>query len=469
MSEKPLKFKEKFLFGISAIPDQLTYQIFQFLIFTYYFTVVKLPLVLIMTGYIIWGIWNAVNDPLIGALSERTKHKKKWGKRRFYIIISVLPLSLIMVFLFYVPFETTDKFAEFTYFLITIVLFEFIYSMFNVNMNAIFPDQFPTEEKRAATQIFRNLTLVFALILGSLIPALIISDLVPDNEAAIPRIKSEYLTMGIIVAIITFLAAITFALWGIKEKEETIEDFEKRPSIFQSFKLTLKNKSFLKFTLANTMIWYCYTIIPLVMPIYAEHVLGISKGAMLVGLSLMLAFVIAALSLPIHRKIGLKIGVRNGMILTLSIWIVVLIPYFLISGKECQIIFIITTACLGFPIAGAMFYTDLLHSDVIDEDALKLGVRRGASFYGVMLFIQRSAVILVIITVGLMFGSIGWEQEYNPAPADPELVIFGLKSLMFIFPAIALTIAILFLKSYSLHGEKLQRIREELEKHPVLK
>ena len=53
MSEEPLKFKEKFLFGISAIPDQLTYQVFQFLVFTYYFTVVRLPLGLIMAGYII--------------------------------------------------------------------------------------------------------------------------------------------------------------------------------------------------------------------------------------------------------------------------------------------------------------------------------------------------------------------------------------------------------------------------------
>ena len=104
------------------------------------------------------------------------------------------------------------------------------------------------------------------------------------------------------------------------------------------------------------------------MPIYAEPVLGVSKGAMLVGLSLMLAFVVAALSFPIHRKIGLKIGVRNAMILNLSLFIVILVPYFLMSGNEHQIFFVITTALVGFPIGGSMFYIDLLHSDVIDED-----------------------------------------------------------------------------------------------------
>lgn len=462
MSEGPLKFKEKFLFGISAIPDQLTYQVFQFLVFTFYFTVVRLPLILVTTGYIIWGIWNSINDPLVGALSERTKYKKKWGKRRFYIIISIIPLSLLMMFLFFVPFSTSEKLAEFAYFMTIIILFELIYSMFNINMNAAFPDQFPTPKKRESVQIFRNITFVIALILGSLLPGLIISDFVPNSEAVIPKIKSEYLTMGIIVGVITLLAAIPFAASGIKEKEETNIEFEKRPSIFESFKFTLSNKNFLKFTLANTMVWYCTTILPLLMPIYVEHVINASNGALLTSLSLMSTFLVASISLPIHRKIGSKIGVRNGMILSLGLLIIILVPYFLIAGESFSIIFMITTACVGFPIGGTMYYIDLLHSDIIDEDALKFGVRRGGSFYGVMLFIQRSAVILVVITTSFMFGTIGWEQEYNPIPEDPGLVILGLKSLMVIFPAIALTIAILLLKSYDLHGEKLRKISKEL-------
>ena len=68
MSEEKLTLKKKFLFGLSAFPDQLTYQIFQFLIFTFYFTVVKIPLTLIIITYKILGIWNAVNDTVLGAI-----------------------------------------------------------------------------------------------------------------------------------------------------------------------------------------------------------------------------------------------------------------------------------------------------------------------------------------------------------------------------------------------------------------
>ncbi len=83
---EPKSLKKRFLFGLSAFPDQLTYQAFTILVFTFYFAVVGIDIMLMMIAFIIWGIWNAINDPLLGALSERTKQKGKLGKRKFYII-----------------------------------------------------------------------------------------------------------------------------------------------------------------------------------------------------------------------------------------------------------------------------------------------------------------------------------------------------------------------------------------------
>ena len=471
MSEEKLTFKKKFLFGLSAFPDQLTYQIFQFLIFTFYFTVVKIPLPLMMFTYILWGIWNAVNDPMLGALSERTKQRGKWGKRRFYLILSIIPLCVMMIIIFYVPFNTSDKTLEFIYFLSTIVIFEFFYTMFDVNVNALFPEMFPTEKQRAATNLFIKGLTVVALILSSLIPMIFITDLVPDT-AAIPLAKSQYFTMAIVVAIFTLIVSIPFLLKGIEEKVEMAEDFEKRPSFFQSMKITLTNKTFIKFVVANTAVWYCFSILPMIIPIYAEYVIGgpvfAGGGSLIVGISLMLAFVIAALVMPIHKKLGFKYGMRKAFMITLGIWICTLFPFLFITGEESQTAFILLVALQGFPLSGALFYVDILHADVIDEDAVKFGVKRSASFYGINAFIHRISIILVILTIGFMFGNMGWEKEFIPA-IDPSLVIFGLKAIMVIFPSIALIIGLLAMKSYSLHGEKLEHMREELRKLPSLK
>jgi len=467
MSEEKLTFKKKFLFGLSAFPDQLTYQIFQFLIFTFYFTVVLIPLDLMIITYVIWGIWNAVNDPMLGALSERTKHRGKWGKRRFYLLISIIPLCITVALMFYAPPTTSDKMLEFIYFLSTIVIFEFFYTMFDVNVNALFPEMFPNEKQRANTNLLIKGLTVVALILSSLIPMIIIKDYVPES-AAIPLAKSQYFTMAIVVAVFTLIISIPFLLKGIEEKVEKTEDFEKRPSFFQSLKITLTNKTFIKFVVANTAVWYCFSILPMIIPIYAEYVIGGSLfaggGSLIVGIALMLAFIIAALVMPIHKKLGFKYGMRKAFMITLGIWICALFPFLFITGEAFQIAFIILIALQGFPLSGALFYVDILHADVIDEDAVKFGVKRSASYYGINAFIHRISIILVILTIGLMFGNIGWNKEFIPLPADPGLVILGLKAILVIFPSIALVIGLLAMKSYDLHGERLERIREELKK-----
>ncbi len=472
MSEEKLTFKKKFLFGLSAFPDQLTYQIFQFLIFTFYFTVIKIPLILMITTYVIWGIWNAVNDPVLGAISERTKHRGKWGKRKLYLLISIVPLCLMVVLMFYVPFSTSDKTLEFVYFLLTIIIFEFFYTMFDVNVNALFPEMFPNMKQRAATNLIIKALTVVALILSSLIPMIFISDYVPENDLQIPAIKNEYLMMAIVIGIFTLIISIPFLLKAVVEKVERAEDFQKRPSFIQSMKITLTNKTFVKFVVANTAVWYCFSILPMIIPIYAEFVIGGSLfaggGSLIVGIALMLAFVIAALVMPIHRKLGFKYGMRKAFMITLAIWIGTLFPFLFITGETFQIAFILLIALQGFPLSGALFYVDILHADVIDEDAVKYGVKRSASYYGINAFIHRISIILVILTIGLMFGNIGWDKQFDPLPSDPLLVILGLKAIMVIFPTIALVIGLLAMRSYGLHGERLKEMRENLENHPEL-
>ncbi len=464
MSDEPKSLKKKFLFGLSAFPDQLTYQAFTVLVFTYYFAVVGIPIFQMWMGFVAWGIWNAINDPLLGALSDRTKQKGKLGKRKFYLVISVIPLCLMMIFLFTVPAH-----IEFFYFLFIIFLFEFVYTIFDVNVNALFPEMFPNEKERASTNLFIKGLTVVAVIIAAVIPTLIISPLVPltDSPAEVARIQSMYITAGIVLAIITAACALPFILGGIDEKEELDESFEKRPPFFKSLKITLSNKTFVKFTIANTMVWYCFSILLTVFPLYAVFVLGIEKDSFLVGIILMLALLSGAIFIPLQNKIGKKIGMRNGMMLALGIWIITLFPLVLLSNNDISIIIaMVAFTCSGFGLAGALFYTDILHGDVIDQDSLKFGVKRSASFYGINALIHRISTILSITTIALVFSGTGW-AGYDPNPGVN--VIIGLKLLMFLFPAIALIVAIIFWKFYELHGETLMKMREELAKHPEIK
>ncbi len=470
MSERKIPLKERVLFATSAFPDQLTYQAFTIYVFTFYFAVVGLDAFQMWLGFVLWGIWNMFNDPLLGALSEKTKQKGKLGKRKFYLIISFIPLALIMIFLFTVPTN-----FEFWYFIFIIFTFELFYTMFSVNTNAIFPEMFPTEKQRGEVNVFIKIFTLIAVILASLIPTIVLSSIVPTlpesdpgYAAEVALIRSQYIISGLIMAIIILVMAILFIFFGVKEKEEDVSDFEKRPGFFESLKITFSNKTFIKFTFGNMLIWYCFNILLTSFPLYAVYVLGREEGAFLIGVTLMVALLFAAIFMPIQAKIRHKIGTRKGIMLGMGIWIITLFPLIFLSNNEIsRTLSFVIFGTIGFGLSAALFFVDLIHGDVIDEDALKFGIKRAASYYGVNAFIHRFSMILGITTIAPLFAGTGW-SEYTPIPSDPLLIELALKSLMFVFPAIALLISILIFKFYDLHGEKLEKMREELKKHPEL-
>ena len=468
MTEKELSIKEKVLFSTSSFPDQLTYQAFTIYVFTFYFAVVGLTMMELWIGFILWGIWNMFNDPLLGALSERTKQKGKLGKRKFYLIISFVPLSLMMILLYTVPAN-----FEFAYFIFIIFTFEFFYTMFSVNTNAIFPEMFPTVKQRADVNMFLKSFTMIAVIIASLVPTFVISPLVPDDplvpdviEAA--AIKPMYITAGLILFIIVLIMSILFIFFSVKEKEEDTTVFEKRPGFFKSLKVTFSNKTFIKFTLGNMLIWYCFNLILTVFPLYAFHILGYDQGALMIGVTLMIGLLFAAIFMPVQIRIRAKFGTRKGLMIGLGIWIITLFPLILLSDNEIsRTLAMVIFFTIGFGLSAALFYIDLLHGDVIDEDALKFGVKRAASYYGVNAFIHRFSTILGITTIAIIFSGTGW-SEYESV-LDPVLRDLGLKALIFIFPAIALIGSILIFKTYGLHGERLKNMRKQLEEHPELK
>ncbi len=483
MSERKQSLKEKVLFGLNAFPDQLTYQAFTIYVFTFYYAVVGLSMTELWTGFVLWGLWNMFNDPLLGALSEKTKQKGKLGKRKFYLIISFIPLALIMIFLFTItardPLSTLQFTSQFWYFIFIIFTFEFFYTMFSVNINAVFPEMFPTEKQRGDVNVFIKAFTMIAVILASLIPTFIVTpSLVPTTDplvdpvgyaAEVASIQPKYIISGIVLAGIILITAILFIFFGVKEKEEQISDFEKRPGFFKSLKITFSNRTFIKFTLGNMLIWYCFNVLLTIFPLYAVYVLGRTEGSFLIGITLMLALLSAAFFMPLQARIRKKYGTRKGLMFGLGIWIITLFPLILLSNNEIsRILSFIVFITIGFGLSAALFFIDIIHGDVIDQDALKFGVKRAGSYYGVNAFIHRFSMILGITTIYIIFSGTGW-SKYLPVVADPFLREIGIKILMFLFPSIALIGSILFFKFYDLHGEKLEQMRQELEKHPELK
>jgi GPH family glycoside/pentoside/hexuronide:cation symporter len=439
--------KKGILFGIGQFSDAIASQMFTIYVFTFYYAVVGLDVNLITLGFILWSVWNAINDPLLGALSDRTK--TKWGRRTPYIIASIIPLCVVIVLLWTPP--TDSAIASFIYFLVVMALFDTFYTMYDLNYCALFPEMFQGLSDRAKASAVKQIFTVLGLLFAFLLPTFIIPDLTDSTYI------TEYMYAGIVMAIIIFVGAIIMIKFGIKERTEFSEDYKTAPSIITSLKFSLKNKSFRIFIIMNVSYWYVVGMLPMVAPLYGKFVLGISD-AMLLGILLGLAFISAACFMAFWRFIINKVGMKKGVMISMVVFIISLAPFMLIFNLETAFIAFIF---VGIGISGAIYFGDILLSAIIDEDELTTGTRRDGGYYGINALLTKLSTILVILSINVVLNSVGW-KIYDPVVVT-AYTIFGLRSLMFIFPAVALIIGLIAIRKFPLTKEKYEEIKVKLE------
>ena len=174
---------------------------FNLWVFTFYFAAVGLDVNLIRTAFIIWTIWNAVNDPLIGYLSDRTN--SRWGRRRIYIMIGVIPVLVLEILIWLPPLS--GAMAQFFYLLIMLILYDTAYTLIALPTDSLFPELYTTVEERTQVNSIRQILAGVGLILAALVPGIFIGD-----QATI----DGYLMNGIVTTIIVGVSMIIFLKLG---------------------------------------------------------------------------------------------------------------------------------------------------------------------------------------------------------------------------------------------------------------
>jgi GPH family glycoside/pentoside/hexuronide:cation symporter len=434
--------KQKFAFSLSYLPTWLISGVFQVWVFSFYFSAVILPIYYIMIAYVIYSVWNAINDPLIGFLSDHTK--TRWGRRKPYILIGTIPVISLAIIIWTPP--TQDNLTSFIYLLIMLFMFDTFYTMLEVPYDCIFPEIYISVEERAEVNTYKQIFSVIGLILAFLIPGIIIEDI---------AIIDGYLISGIIITIIMSVTLAISIKWGVVEREEFKYDSEYAFGFFQGLKYVFKNRGFLLYTIMFLGFEYNQLLQATLIPLFAKHVIG-ENDPFIATIFLGILFFIAIATVYVWKKLDLRFGSRITYFLTIVVYFIASIPILFVTDA---ISLIIPLIFMGFGYGGMMYFNYLIIADIIDEDELKTGVRREGTFFGITSFFMRFAGVLSILTISLVFLQTGWE-EYTPNPSVNE--VLGLRILMFVFPAIDLGIISVCLYFYPFTKARVMEIKDKV-------
>lgn len=345
-----------------------------------------------MVTFILLGsrIWDAINDPIMGMVVERTR--TKWGKCRPYLIWMVIPLVISTAFLFYpVKFSLAGKCA---YAFVAYLLFYIFYTAIDIPYQGCVPLVFPENEKRVKAVSFSNVLGSMGTILPSVL-FFTFADLMSGKNKDLGR---GYFVAALIFAVIggVFIAT---SFFGIKEK---ISMPANRTKAMKCLKIAFSEKKMIFLTISafisgglaiyNIVLpyfskWNCIGVLPvekwsaqLSALLHAD--IKISNIGLLIpllqigsGVSYMISMALVPVFLKrmSKKKLWLWTSILGAIANILNYVInVYVVPYNTVSGL---FVFIFIRFFATFPIGISLVLLIGMFSDLVDELEYKSGER----------------------------------------------------------------------------------------------
>ncbi len=461
-----VSLKTKLLGGFGSFGLNVTTNLFLGWTQTYYIRIVRIDLLMWSLAFLIYMIWNAINDPLFGHLSDKTR--TKYGRRIPYLMICSPLLSINFIIMYFAPIESS-QWIKFTWLLISLLTYDSFFTIISITFTSLLAELSINPQERAVINLFAGIGNGIGFGIAYLLPLLLI------NNEAVPysQNKDVFLLIIIILAILgaVFLA---FTAFGIKERPELLPKKEERLAILQSIKSVLANRSFITYSIFNFMVSYVIFSINANLPFYMDDVLKISKDNVLASIPLISFLIFSILGFPIILLLNKRMGNKRTLVYSLTLTIIGLI---VVTFSGDIVLASISLAVVGLGFSGTLLVFTLL-GDIIDQDELKTGVRREGAYFGTDALINKPALSVSAGISGLVLFLTNFNKDLENQPVS---AILGIKMLLGVIPAIFLILGLISLWYYPLdsrtkeykemkrkvmvlHDEKLLRLRERLGK-----
>lgn len=414
-----------FRYGIGMFGTSIPINMFKSFAAIFYVDMLGLSMEKYSLVLLIYTFVDAIDNPVYGFLSDRTR--TKWGRRRPWLVIGVPLLILCFIMFFNVPsFISSDSGMLFVYMLLMYILTGTLDSLMNANYGALFPELFREDTERAKTNAIRQAFQLVAMVISIA--------LTPMITKAIGYGKTS------VIYGIAALIVIMYCTFGCKENPESWST--KKPKIFSSIWALLKSKKFWIFGFTGAFYSAAFSLISQAVPFYVKYTLHLESDKTTIMLAAV--FAVALIGILIWTQIIKRVYIVNAWRISFVVMAVGIIPMYFASN-------LITAVCIagvvGLGVAGCLTTMDCIGAKIMDDDYKRYGVKREgiiSSCLGVMNRLNGLFTSAAFFTVSKAFGFVNGDNPGN----NPDVAS---KMLLIVFPAVAVALAAVF--SMFLHFE----------------
>jgi len=438
---------------------------FGFSVFFFYENVIGLPTILAMFAFIIYSIWNAINDPLVGWLMEKVHMpwEKKGFKRFPWMIIGVVPWLISYLFIYLVPTEwygsagvvQAHQLEIFLWYVISLCIYDTALTLYDVNVISLYPDKFSGLKERRTVQGYGTILGITGLVMAFILPSMLFI----DTFVAETYVQAS--TFSVIVGFFLFLLVIPGAYEDKKvrklyEQRKEIKEAQHLESFLKSNFRVIKDKTFM----IKAIFFFGYQVGAVMLQTSALYIsaylldMGDDAIIFLLGAMLLGALISTPLWTYFAHKTNdnRKLSIYAGFALFITF-----IPMIFINGL---IPWTITLLLFGVGVGGHWYVDPPTMGDVLDDVTVRTGKRQQAIYYGFQSFFVKFGQAFIAVTISLSHILTGYQEG---ATTQNELALFGIRIHVAIVPAILVLITVLlFWKYYKLTPDKVAANKEKL-------
>ena len=434
-SHSSLNKKNLIGYAMGDLGGCMTFAVMGSFLTPYYTEVAGLSTGAVASMYLILKIWDAINDPLMGALMDKIFARTHSSKGKFRPwMVRATPLLLITSILMYTAPTYANGAAKVLVALVTYLLYEASYTMFNIPYGSLLSAMAGNDAERANLSSARG----FGSMIGNLIP-MFMFPIIIDNMTANPQLG--YTTGVTVCAVIGFIACFLSCKWtcerNLRPVEEDIKDSSdiKFTDILVVFR---KNRAFVALCLQG-LFYFIMQYMGTTLGIYMyRDVLGaLSMMSIMTLVSMGLSFIFLALVPKVVAKAGLEKTVRASQLISVVLYVILfLLP------NNIFVYMAVSAFASGFGGITVLMQWGMV-GEAIDYNEYVTGKRTEGSIYGTFNLMRRIGQAIGSSAAVALLGIIGYMPGAETQTAGVQM---GIKALVVLTPAVFLLLCWVSLK-----------------------
>jgi GPH family glycoside/pentoside/hexuronide:cation symporter len=401
----------------------------------YYVDMLGLAVAMMAIINIVYAIWDALNDPLVGYLSDNTR--TRWGRRRPWLLTGLPFYVAFLVLTYAVPEAFRQGDALFWYALLIILLFETAFTVMAVNYTALFPELFQGfRERTRASAYYQGFSMTGELVGFALTPII-------------------YAQFGFVPMAVFFaaIAGITLLI-GIGRSSEDPRAQEALPlDLKDAFGDVLQDRPFWLFAIALTFLTFTTGLYTLATPFWVKYTLGANPQT--TSIIFATVFIVAILAVSLWSRLMRSWGVKRTWMWS----IVVMALSAIVFGLTTNLVLgVIGAAIVGVGLAGIKVCREMIMANLVTQSLERTGHRREGIYYSLLRFFGKLSKILEALALVLLAVWFGYVSGEDPGPNPDNAFRF----LISILPIIFIVFSLLLSRKLPLEGQAFGE-----SKHPV--